>query len=112
MTTQGVRPLESPPLKGSDPLGGSYSHAAIRSPPEVKVTSLRCTRGTCHKNDPQTAHFHFGAPPDRLYSRLSSGQGHRKADPPALADLVPDGEPAPGLRPRDQAGGRGLQLDE
>ena len=40
------------------------------------------------------------------------GQGHREADPSALADLVPDGEPPTGLGARDQAGGRGLLLDE
>ena len=41
-----------------------------------------------------------------------NGEGHREADPPALADLVPDGEPPPGVGARDQARGRGLQLDE
>ena len=40
------------------------------------------------------------------------GQGHREANPPALADLVPDGESPTGLGARDQARGRGLQLDE
>ena len=40
------------------------------------------------------------------------GEGHREADPPALADLVPDGRAAAGLGARDQARGRGLQRHE
>ena len=49
---------------------------------------------------------------DRSISSPGHGEGHREADPPALPDLVPDGEPAAGLGARDQARGRGLQLDE
>src|SRR5205814_917390 len=42
----------------------------------------------------------------------ADGQGHREADPPALSDLLPDGQPTAGVGARDQAGGGGLQLDE
>ena len=47
-------------------------------------------------------------------SCLSScrGKGHREAHPAAVADLVPDGGAAAGLRARDQAGRRGLLADE
>ena len=37
------------------------------------------------------------------------GEGHREADPPALADLVPDGRAPAGHGARDPAGRRGLQ---
>ncbi len=40
------------------------------------------------------------------------GEGHREADPPALVDLLSDGEPPTRVGARDQAGGRGLLLDE
>ena len=40
------------------------------------------------------------------------GKGHREADPPALADLLPDGAGQAGLGPGDQARGRGLQRHE
>ena len=43
---------------------------------------------------------------------LRDGEGHREADPSALADLVPDGGAAPGHGARDQAGGRGVLRDE
>ena len=40
------------------------------------------------------------------------GQGHRKADPSAVAHLVPDGRAASGHRSGDPARRRGLQRDE
>ena len=46
------------------------------------------------------------------YPRDVDGEGHRKADPPAVADLLPDGGAAAGVRARDQAGRRGLLADE
>ena len=47
-------------------------------------------------------------------SRLccSRGQGHREADPPALADLLPDGPGEADLGARDQARGGGVQRHE
>ena len=42
----------------------------------------------------------------------TDGQGHREADPPALADLLPDGAGQAGLRPGDQARGGGIQRHE
>ena len=48
------------------------------------------------------------APDCRLLMLGRRGQGHREADPSALADLVPDGRAAVGHGTRDQAGGRGL----
>ncbi len=56
-----------------------------------------------------------GPPPKRPRPALilrRRGEGHREADSAALADLVPDGQRAPGFGARDQARGRGLQLDE
>ena len=50
--------------------------------------------------------------PRRDARRLRHGKGHRKAHPPALADLVPDGRAPARVRARDQAGRRGLQRDE
>ena len=40
------------------------------------------------------------------------GEGHREADPPALADLVPDGPGQAGFGARDQARGGGVQRHE
>ena len=40
------------------------------------------------------------------------GEGHREADPPALADLVPDGPGQAGFGAGDQARGGGLQRHE
>src|SRR3954463_12068735 len=47
-----------------------------------------------------------------VLSCKSHGEGHREADPPALADLVPDGRATPGHGPRDPARRRGLQRHE
>ena len=52
-----------------------------------------------------------GRRPPRV-SWLPHGQGHRKADPPAVADLVPDGRAAPDLGARDPPGRRGLRPDD
>ena len=49
--------------------------------------------------------LHRGFP---AYLRWHRGEGHREADPAAVADLVPDGGAAARLRARDQAGRRGL----
>ena len=61
---------------------------------------------------PQIARFWFRRMARGEYPQSADGEGHRKADPSALADLVPDGEPPARVGARDQAGGRGLLLDE
>ncbi len=53
------------------------------------------------------------APPHpRLLWLGADGEGHREADPPALADLLPDGRAPAGHGARHQARRRGLQRHE
>src|SRR4051795_11704864 len=51
-------------------------------------------------------------PPRGPWLFCDRGQGPPEADPPAIPDLAPPGQPTTRVGARDQAGGRGLQLDE
>ena len=91
--------------------GPRADHAANPSC-QARPEHTRIRNRSSHRNlrmfAAQPAH---GGATDPQYPRCD-GQGHREADPPALPDLVPDGESPPGVGARDQARGRGLQLDE
>ena len=77
-----------------------------------RIAATRRARGA--RQSPQRA----GAGPGRAargaaaYPQATHGEGHRKAHPPALADLLPDGRAPPGHRPGDPPRRRGLQRDE
>ena len=81
---------------------------------EIRVDAAHRARERCAGASPSAnSGLLPGAMPRAArVSWLPHGQGHRKAHPPALADLVPDGRAAAGLGARDPPGRRGLRADD
>ena len=95
------------PTSPRAPTSASASRLA-RCASRARPAPLACQ--ICANSAPTVARARARARPD--YSCSADGQGHGEADPPAVADLLPDGRAAPGDRAGDPARRRGLQRDE
>ena len=83
-----------------------------RSPASSRASQPTVPTTKGRKERRKGAHRVVTASATRAYRRTAHGEGHREADPPAVADLVPDGRAAAGHRAGDPPRRRGLQRDE